>query len=218
MKKLPTNEPLSALTHGIGGVLSVAALVLMVIWGALYGHASDVVGFAIFGASLITLYTTSAVYHSFTQGTRAKRIWKKLDHAMIFVLIAGTYTPICLAMPQRAWGWSIFGVIWGLGILGFVLKVSGVHIRNSISVPIYLAMGWLLIIALSPIMHWLNNPYALFWLFCGGAFYSVGCVFYMLDDKIPRTRWFGMHEVFHVFVMVGSFSHFWLMMRYVARA
>lgn len=210
------NEPLSALTHGIGAGLSIAALVLMVIWGAIYGRVEHVVGFAIFGASLIILYTTSTVYHALPQSTRAKQIWRKLDHAMIFILIAGTYTPICLAMPSRGWGWAIFGVIWGLAFFGFALKMTVQHVRSSVSVPMYLLMGWLLIIALSPMRNWFTDPWAFFWLVCGGVWYSVGCIFYALDKKIRRTRWFGMHEVFHLCVLLGSFSHFWLMLRYVA--
>ena len=215
MKLFKENEPLSALTHFAGTLLSVAALVLMIIFGTIYGKASHVVGFAIFGSSLILLYGASFVYHFIPQKTKAKIILQRLDHAMIFILIAGTYTPLCLTVPQRGWGWSIFGVIWGLAIVGFLLKITGLKIKNYLSVLIYLAMGWLIVIAISPIMQWLDAG-AIRWLFAGGIMYSVGCIFFALDNKIPRTTWFGMHEIFHIFVLAGSFSHFWLMLKYVA--
>ncbi len=208
------NEPLSSLTHFLGALLSVSALVLLVVFAVKDGNASHVVGFSVFGASLIILYGTSALYHFFQRETRIKIIFQRLDHAMIFVLIAGTYTPIALLMPHRAWGWSIFGVTWGLAILGIVIKISGVNIREWISVVIYILMGWLAVIAIQPLLQWLSTS-ALMWLFLGGIFYTVGCIFFALDNIMPRVRWFSMHAIFHLFVMAGSFCHFWLMMFYI---
>lgn len=215
MKLFQHNEPLSALTHFIAILLSIAGLVLMVISGVVHGQATHVVGFAIFGASLILLYTASFLYHLFPKESKIKDILRRIDHAMIFLLIAGTYTPLSLTMPQRGWGWSIFGIIWGLAIIGFLLKIIGIQIRNYISISIYLAMGWLIIVAISPVMQWLD-PIAVYWMFAGGIFYSVGCIFFALDDKVPRSIWFGMHEIFHIFVIMGSFSHFWLMLKFIA--
>ncbi|MFZ2979021.1 MAG: hemolysin III family protein, partial [Candidatus Magasanikiibacteriota bacterium] len=146
--------------------------------------------------------------------TRIKKIFQRLDYSMIFVLIAGTYTPITLTMPQRVWGWTLFGIIWGLAIIGIMLKIFNIKIKEWLSVSIYLIMGWLLFIALNPLLQWLV-PGAFKWLLVGGLFYTVGCVFFMLDKFVPRTKWFGMHEVFHLFVMAGSISHFWLMFKYI---
>lgn len=213
-KRRNNNEPLSALTHALGALLSVAALTLMVVYAAQHGTPVHVTGYAVFGASLIFLYGTSAVYHFFPRETRIKKIFQRIDHAMIFVLIAGTYTPISLSMPQREWGWSIFGVIWGLGLVGIVLKLTGVKIREWVTVTLYIGMGWLALLAIKPLMIWLS-PEALGWLFAGGAFYTLGCVFFALDNIFPGRPWFSLHDVFHLFVMGGSFCHFWLMYRYV---
>lgn len=214
MKLFQKNEPLSAITHLLATFFSVAGLVLMIIFASLHGTASHVVGFTIFGVSLILLYCVSSLYHFFPQKTRVKNIFQRLDHAMIFILIAGTYTPILLVMPQRGWGWTIFGVIWGLAVIGATLKGFGVKMNGSFSTIIYIIMGWFILIAIHPLTQWLTVD-ALKWLFIGGILYTVGCIFFALDKFIPRTRWFGMHEIFHIFVMAGSFSHFWLMIKYI---
>jgi hemolysin III len=214
MKPSIDNEPLSSLTHLLAGLLSIAALTLMVIFASLYKSATHIVGCSIFGASLIILYSASTLYHFFPKGTRIKSIFQRLDHIMIFVLIAGTCTPIALIMPQRVWGWCIFGVIWALALIGITFKSLGIFMSGKITVILYIAMGWLIVIAIRPLMQWLSTD-ALLWLFIGGLFYTVGCVFFALDGYVPRKRWFGMHEVFHVFVMAGSFCHFWLIFKYI---
>lgn len=214
MKNSLNNEPLSAITHLIAAVLSVAALVLMIVFAALYGRASHVVGVSIFGVSMITLYTMSTIYHFFAKSHRAKTVLQRLDHGMIYFLIAGTYTPLCLTLPARAWGWSMFGIIWALAITGFVLKIVGVQLSRWILLLGYLLMGWLIVIAFQPLQNWLPAE-GLWWLIGGGIFYSLGTIFFILDSHLPRSRWFGMHEIFHLFVIAGSFCHFWLMLRYV---
>ena len=133
---------------------------------------------------------------------------------MIYVLIAGTYTPIALLMPQRGWGWSLFGIIWGLSLIGIVIKSTGYKIKEWISVAFYIFLGWLAIVPIQPLLHWLSLE-AFIWLLAGGIFYTSGCIFFALEKYIPRKKWFGMHEVFHLFVMSGSFCHFWLMINYV---
>ena len=208
------NEPGSALTHFIGILLSIAGLVLMVVFGTIYGSPAHVVGFSIFGTSLILLYSASSAYHILPKYTRKKDILARLDQALIFVLIAGTYTPIALTIPSRGWGWSLFGVIWGIALIGFLLKILSVRIHPTMSVFLYLAMGWLIVIAMYPLLQWLPLE-AVWWLIAGGLFYSIGCIFFALEHKVPRTYWFGMHELFHVFVLLGSFSHFWLMLHYI---
>jgi len=208
------NEPLSALSHFIGALLSIAALVLMIIYAALHGTAAHVVGFSIFGASLILLYAASTIYHWIPKDRHAKLILRRIDHAMIFVLIAGTYTPLCITMASAAWGWSLFGVIWGLALIGIIIKAIGIQLKNWVSPVIYICMGWLLVVAFSPLVEWLPL-YAIYWLIAGGLFYTLGVIFYGLEKVLPRTRWWGMHEVFHLFVVAGSFSHFWLMLKYI---
>lgn len=174
------NEPLSAITHLVAAALSIAALVLMIVFASLYGKASHVVGVSIFGISMITLYTISTIYHFFAKEHRAKKILQRLDHGMIYFLIAGTYTPLCLTLPARAWGWTLFGVIWALAITGFVLKIVGVTLAKWLLVGGYLLMGWLVLIAFTPLQAWLPHE-GLYWLIAGGVFYSLGTIFYALD-------------------------------------
>ncbi|HBR81024.1 MAG: Channel protein, hemolysin III family [Candidatus Uhrbacteria bacterium GW2011_GWE2_45_35] len=208
------NEPLSAITHLVAALLSVAGLVIMIVFAVLCGRPSLVVGSAIFGSSLILLYLISCFYHFSFKGTKLRKIFKRLDHSMIYVLIAGTYTPICLALPARGWGWSIFGVIWGLAVVGVILKATGARIKEWLSVLIYILMGWFIVVAFYPMILWLPLS-SYFWLVLGGVSYTAGCLFYALDGRVLRSRWFGMHEIFHLFVMLGSFSHFWFIFRFV---
>lgn len=157
MKSNKTNEPLSSIFHFIGTLFAVIALVLLVILATLMGKVLHVIGFAIFGASMIMLYTTSSIYHLFQNGTKGKRIMQRFDHSMIYILIAGTYTPICLIMPDHAWGWSILIIIWFLAIGGIFIKMFGIHIKDWISTMIYILMGWLMVIAFAfvPLTQWL---------------------------------------------------------------
>ncbi len=214
IKLFNKNEPISAFIHFAGVLLSIVGLVLMIIFTVKYGRLIHMVGFIIFGISLIMLYSASTTYHILPITNKAKKILQRIDHAMIFVLIAGTYTPICLALPDRTWGWSLFGIVWGIAVVGIILKSSGIMMRGWISTLLYIVMGWLALIAIYPLMQWLTAG-ALFWLFFGGAFYTIGCIFYALDKRVHITRWFGMHEIFHIFVLAGSISHFWLLFRYV---
>lgn len=207
MKLFRKNEPVSAITHFIAALLSIAALILMVVFASMYGKATHIVGFSIFGASLIFLYFTSAIYHFFPRETKIKRIFQRLDHSMIYVLIAGTYTPIALLMPNRVWGWTIFGLIWGLAVFGILIKSTGVKIKEWLSATLYILMGWLAAIAFKPLMQWLSLE-AFLWLLAGGVLYTSGCIFFALERFYPRKKWFGMHEVFHLFVIAGSFCHF----------
>jgi len=207
------NEPLSSLTHLIGVGLAVAALVLLIVFAALKSTAWHVVTFSIFGASMILLYLASTLYHFFCKTKKAKSFFMKLDHAMIYVLIAGTYTPICLVPLRGPWGWTLFGIVWGLAILGIVWKFT-LPMKPVLSTLLYLLMGWIALIAFVPLLEVLTGL-AWLWLGLGGVLYSLGTIFYALDIIVPRTRWFGMHEVWHLFVIAGSFCHFWLMLRHV---
>lgn len=208
------NEPLSSITHLIGAAASLAVLTCMVIFSALHQSPSAVVGSAIFGSSLFLLYLASTLYHFFSENTKPKRVFQRIDHAMIYVLIAGTYTPIALSLPERAWGWTFLGLVWGFATLGVTFKALGKGVGSWHSPVSYLLLGWMIAIAWGPLSSWLPKN-ALWLLFVGGIFYSVGSIFYALDDRIPRSRWFGMHEVFHLFVLAGSACHIWLVFEYI---
>ena len=203
IEKIIENEPWSAITHLIGAALSVAGLVLLVVFAAIHGTVWHVVGFTLFGASLIALYTVSTIYHFLPISTRAKHIMRRIDHAMIYVLIAGTYTPICIVTLRGPWGWSLFGVIWALTAAGVSIKASGVHMAQWLSTSIYAAMGWLMVVAFVPLIK--SVPLAgLAWLLGGGLFYTFGAIIFSYDEiKLPWNH-FGMHEIWHLFVLAAS--------------
>jgi hemolysin III len=195
----PWVERLNSITHGFGWVLSIAALVVMVVFAAIKGSARHVVGTSIFGATLVLLYAMSTLYHAF-RGPRVKKVFRILDHSAIYLLIAGTYTPFCLTVLRGAWGWSIFGVVWGLATLGVVFKsVFGPRYR-VLSLVLYLAMGWLGLVAVLPLWRALP-PWGVAWLFGGGAFYTLGTFFYAWK-RLPFN-----HAVWHLFVLAGSACH-----------
>ncbi len=190
----------SAVTHGAGTLLSVAGLVLLVLRAAGTGDPWIIVSFAIFGSSAVLLYGASTLYHSRAH-TPSRHIFKKIDHALIFVLIAGTYTPFLLISLRGPWGWSLFGVIWGLAVLGIVFKVFFAGRFRLASTLIYLGMGWLCAIATRPMLDSVPAG-GLFWLLAGGLAYSSGTLFYM--RKSMRHH----HTIWHVFVLVGTACHF----------
>ena len=208
------NEPVSSLTHFAAAILSVAGLTMLVVFSSLYGSIEKTVGFSIFGAGLILLYVASAVYHFISRESRAKAIFKIIDYSMIYVLIASTYTPLMLALPHASLGWALFGIIWGLALVGIVFKISLNTERDWLSPTLFIFMGWLSLITI-PILLRSVPLIGIWWLVAGGLFYTAGVVFFALEKRFPRTGWFGMHEVFHLFVMGGSFSHFSFMFRYV---
>jgi len=208
------NDPTSAALHFAGAGLAVAGLVLMIVYAAMYGTAWHVVAFSVFGATMISLYAASAAFHFAPRQKAIRERLRRIDHSMIYILIAGSYTPICLIPLRGGWGWSIFGVVWGLAIAGVLYKLLVRDFSKVISTIMYLAMGWIAMIAFVPLVEALAGG-AFWWLIAGGLLYSVGTVFLGLDLIMPRKRWFGMHEIWHVFVMAGSFCHWWLMFRYI---
>lgn len=211
----PQNEPMSALTHLLGAGLAVAGLVLLIVSAVMNGTAIHVVTYTIFGATMVILYVMSTVYHYIcATNANAKRVFQILDHSAIFVLIAGTYTPVALIALPPGWRWTVFGLIWWLAILGILVKAIQIPIPPIASAGLYLAMGWLILIALGPLRETIAGP-AWDWLLIGGTAYTVGLIFFAGERFTPRTRWFGMHEVFHLFVMLGSFAHFWMLFRYL---
>jgi len=204
-----TEEKINILTHGLGLLLSIAALVLLVIHASKHGTARHIVSFTIFGASLILLYSASTLYH-YSQKPDIRRKLNILDHASIYVLIAGTYTPFTL-ITLRGWlGWTIFGITWGIAIIGVFFKLFYTGRFDKISTIAYVAMGWIIIFAVKPLIE--NLPLnGLYWLLAGGIFYTIGAVLYSIK-KIKFN-----HAIFHVFVLLGSFSHFMAIYFYVLK-
>jgi hemolysin III len=186
-------------THGGGLVASVAGLVVLVVQAARWGTAWHVVGAAVFGATLVILYAASTLYHA-VRGEDHKRLLRKFDHAAIFLLIAGTYTPFLLVTLRGAWGWSLFGVIWGLALTGVVLKFRFAGRFRVASTLIYVGMGWLVLVAIKPLVAALPAP-GLRLLIAGGLCYTGGAVFY-LWKRLPYH-----HAAWHLFVLAGSACH-----------
>ncbi|MFH1059357.1 MAG: hemolysin III family protein [Pseudomonadota bacterium] len=207
-------NPFSAISHLTGALLSVAALALLVTLAALYASAWHVVGFSIYGTAMVLLYTSSGLYHALNLGERGTRALRRLDHTMIFVLIAGTYTPLCLVPLRGAWGWWLIAAVWGAAAAGVVLTLAWLEAPRWISTLIYLVMGWAALAAVAPLLEAMPAG-ALIWLGLGGLFYSAGAVIYALKRPDPWPGRFGFHEIWHLFVMAGSFCHFWMMLAYV---
>jgi hemolysin III len=200
-KKYTTGEEIAhAITHGLGLLLSVAACSVMVILASQRGNVWHITGVAIFGATLIVLYAASTLYHALTH-TKAKRIFKFLDYSAIYLLIAGTYTPFTLVTLRGGWGWSLFGVAWGLAITGAVLEVVTKRKYKWLSMAFYLGMGWLIVVAIKPLYAALDTR-GLVLMAIGGAAYTGGAALYALGKFKYH------HAIWHVLVLVGSFCHF----------
>jgi hemolysin III len=193
-------EIANAITHGIGVLLSIWGLVMLIIQAVDKGNAYHVVSFTIFGSALIAVYLSSTLFHAI-QANRAKHFFNIMDHSAIYFLIAGTYTPITLGPLRGPWGWSVFGVIWGLAIFGIVMKAINVGKHRTLSTMIYVGMGWMILIALKPLLE-LVPANGLWLLLAGGLSYSVGVVFYIFKN-IPYG-----HSIWHIFVLGGSVCHF----------
>ncbi|MFB6468505.1 hemolysin III family protein [Cytobacillus sp. Hz8] len=193
-------ELANSITHGIGVGLSIAALVLLIIFAALYGTAWHVVSFTIFGVTMVILYTSSTLLHSLPAG-KAKDLFEIFDHSSIYFFIAGSYTPFVLLVIKGALGWTLFGIIWGLAIAGTVFKCFFVKKYLFTSTFLYVVMGWLIVIAWKPLIHNLSSQ-GLLYLVVGGILYTIGAIFYVW----PAFKYH--HAVWHVFVMAGSAAHF----------
>jgi len=200
-------EILNIATHGIGFLLSIAALVLLVVFASIYGDAWHIVSYSIYGTSLVILYLASTLFHWSTKPSRRLKL-NIFDHASIYILIAGTYTPLLLVTLRGPWGWSLFGVVWGMAIVGIVLKFFFTGRFNKLSTLAYVIMGWVVLIALKPLIDNLSTP-GLIWLSIGGVSYSIGAVFFLLN-KVPYN-----HAIFHLFVLGGSIAHFVTIFWYV---
>jgi len=200
-RELTTGEEIvNGITHGIGALLSIAALIVLIIVAGKHGDIWHLVSFSIYGSTLILLYLSSTLYHSFT-GERVKNLFARFDHISIFLLIAGTYTPILLTSMRGVWGWTLFIIIWSIALTGAVIRSIYLHRFRKLMVAIYLLMGWMFIIAGKQI--YLSLPsISLTFLILGGLAYSIGVIFYMWR-KLPYS-----HGIWHVFVLTGSILHF----------
>lgn len=199
-------ELANAVGHGLGGAAALAGLPVLILAALRQGSAAMVVGSIIFGASAIVLYFTSAIYHAMPR-SRAKDILQKLDHAAIYLLIAGTYTPFTLGVLWGGWGWTLFGLIWALALTGIILKAAD-RIAHPISTGLYLVMGWLILIAAYPLA--VNMPLAgVLWLAGGGVAYSAGVIFFALDSRIRYG-----HAIWHLFVLTGTVCHYFAVLWY----
>ncbi len=204
-------EIANSITHGAGLVAAIVAAPALIVVAA---HTHDVwriVTASMYATTLVLLYATSTLYHAFPHVTmpRTKAVFQRLDHAAIYLLIAGTYTPFVLVDLRGPWGWSLFGVVWGLAAFGVTLKsVFGAHRLPAISTLVYVGMGWLAVVAIKPMLAHVSHD-ALRWLFIGGACYTVGVMFFVWE----RVRY--SHAVWHLFVLAGSVSHAWAILGYV---
>lgn len=196
-----------AITHGIAIPLSIAGLAVLVAFSTLYGNAWHITSSSIYGASLILCFTASTLYHSISH-PRAKRVLQQIDHATIFLLIAGTYTPFTLVNMREGWGWWLFGTVWSIAIVGMIFELFTRQRYPRVSLGLYLGLGWLALVAVKPMLDTVGvGGFTL--LVIGGLFYSLGVIFYAWERLAYN------HAVWHLFVLAGSISHFFAVLLYV---
>lgn len=204
-------EPVNALTHAFGALLGLIGLVFLLVRGS--GNPAQIISFSVYGAGMILLFTASALYHAARVSDRALRRLRTFDHVSIYVLIAATYTPVTLVslQPQfSVWGWSLFGVVWGLALTGIIIKLFWLNAPRWLTAGVYLVIGWLAVIGIRPVLASLSSV-GVAWLLSGGLSYSIGAVIYALKRPDPFPGVFGFHEIWHVFVLMGAASHFFMM-------
>ena len=200
-------EIANAITHGIGAGLAIAALVLLIVFSAKTGSPYKIVSFTIFGVTLVILYLGSTLYHSIPN-RKAKRVFRIIDHASIYLLIAGTYTPFTLTVLRPTIGWWLFGIMWGVTVIGIFLKIMWLDRFDKLSTLLYLIMGWAIVFAIKDLIATVPVMGIVF-LVLGGLFYSLGCIFYSVD------KWPYNHAVWHLFVIAGSVFHFFAVILYL---
>jgi hemolysin III len=200
-------ERFNAWTHLVGAVLALVGAVWLLILAGLDGAPRKIVAMAVYGATLVLLYSISTAYHS-VRG-RAKVVMRKLDHLSIYLMIAGSYTPFCLVTLQGAWGWTLFGIVWGLALVGMLQEIKPRSEARVLSIVIYAVMGWIVLVAVEPLIAALGRD-GFFWLAAGGVLYTVGIVFFAFDSRF--RHW---HGIWHLFVIAGSLLHFVAIFFYV---
>ena len=215
--QITIREPGSAITHFIGMMMAIVAAAPLLVKAALDADMTALVAMTVFIGSMVALYGASAVYHSVTVKENILKVFRKLDHMMIFVLIAGSYTPVCLVVLGGRMGYTLLAVVWGIAVVGMVVKACWITCPKWFSSLVYIAMGWVCLAVFGTL--WNTLPHSAFlWLLAGGIVYTAGGVIYAL--KLPifnaRHKYFGSHEIFHLLVMGGSICHFVFMYLYVA--
>ena len=215
--QITIREPGSAITHFIAMMMAVFASVPLLVKAGLDSGTRNFFAMAVFMGSMILLYAASATYHSVDLSGRELKIFKRIDHMMIFVLIAGSYTPVCLIILGGKLGYSLLALVWGIALIGMLIKAFWVTCPKWFSSVIYIAMGWLVVFAFGPLVQSLTTP-AFLWLLAGGIIYTIGGIIYALKLPLFNSlhKTFGSHEIFHLFVMGGSVCHFIFMYCYVA--
>ncbi|WP_286999135.1 MULTISPECIES: PAQR family membrane homeostasis protein TrhA [Comamonas] len=203
-------ERFNAWTHLVGALLALTGATWLIVTTSLRADAQAITSVSIYGAALVLLYAISTVYHS-VRG-RAKRIWQKCDHLSIYLMIAGSYTPFCLISLRGAWGWSLFGVVWGLALIGMLQEIKPRSEARVLSLVIYAVMGWAVLVATGPLLDALGTA-GFVWLAAGGLLYSVGVVFFVLDARVRH-----FHGIWHLFVIAGSLMHYIAILGYVLPA
>lgn len=204
---MTNSERVNVITHLLGAVAALAGLIVLVVIASLKGDVWKIVSFSVYGATLFLLYAASVLYHA--SNGKLKKFFRMIDHQAIYLLIAGTYTPFTLVTLRGAWGWSLFGVLWGLALIGMIYDAFKPK-KRIIPMFIYFIMGWLIVVALEPLLK--NLPMDGFlWLLSGGLFYTVGIVFFALSDKYQYA-----HGVWHLFVLGGSTCHYVAILDYIA--
>lgn len=201
-------ERFNGYTHLAGTVLALAGATVLVVLASFKADPWRIVSFSVYGATLVLLYLASTLYHS-TRG-RVKQVFRKLDHCAIYLLIAGTYTPFALVTLNGTWGWTLFGAVWALAVVGIVQECCIARGARLTSLAIYLLMGWLAIVALSPLLEALSLT-AFYWLLAGGLVYTAGIVFYLYDERVRH-----FHGIWHLFVLAGSAAHYTAIVAFVA--
>jgi len=200
-------EPVSGLTHLVFAVVAVIGATVLITLAAVYRKWWHLGAFIVYGLSLVLLYLASSLYHLLPVSEKARRVLRQLDHVAIFLLIAGTYTPLCLVPLRGPWGWSLFAAVWTLALAGMFQAIFAVDAPRWLVASLYLGLGWLVVVAIWPLVT-LVSPEGVFWFFLGGGFYTIGAVIYALKRPDPVPGVFGFHEIFHIFVMLGSLAHF----------
>lgn len=208
-------EPVSGLTHLFGVGISILGLIILINYTLKLNNLAHISAFVVFGVSLILLYSASSVYHLTSASQKVIKVLRRIDHSMIYILIAGSYTPICLIALRGKLGLTILAIIWCLAIFGILVKNFWFNAPRWLSTFFYIFMGWLVIVAIFPLAKVLTGI-ALTWLVVGGISYTIGGIIYGLQLPKMKNKYFGSHEIFHIFVLIGSFCHYWLVLKYVS--
>lgn len=207
-------DPISSLTHFIGALLSLVALYILTQQALTHGTVWHLVSFVIFGIGMLIMFGSSALYHTVHASDKTIQWLKRIDHMAIFIMIAASYTPFCLVPLHGATGWWLLAAVWGLALFGVILKLVWITAPRWLSTSIYVLMGWL-VVFIAPALSVIPTE-ALHWMVYGGISYTVGALIYATKWPNPWPRWFGFHEIWHLFVMGGAFCHFWAIAYYLA--